>query len=378
MKHLKNTYKRFLDYLKDQLSEKERNAYERENLSDPFEIEASEGLDTMDAKQQVQDTENLFKKINQKSKKPKNKNYYGYRIAASVLVIFGISTLIYTTINTEKKQENFFTIPENLIDFERELDKNIDSDIDRELEKDLDENIEKNRDKDKDENVEKVIEKSSNKILNSRSNKKENPKVLNIKITKKDILDEAAEIDDTTEDVQEIIIETVKNNQHNNPLNKNKGSSTIQRSKRIHPNIIEEPQKKPSNIERNALEELSKEQEGMEDVYNVPPSIINNKAAAHKGKDRRTISPLGSFHNFKTWLLIQADSVTKDWLLKTHNSVIISISNKGYITDIQYFNKVNIKTKIKLDSIFYKAGIWKPAIKKGTFVQDTIHIKYTK
>lgn len=376
MKHLKNTYRRFLDYLKNQLSEKERNAYERETLADPFEIEAMEGLDLLETKQQIEDTEKLYIEVHTKGKKVGKNNYYGYRIAASVLVIFGISTLIYTTIDTEIKQENFFTVPENLNDIKRDLDIN----VDRELDKDLDENIDKNKSKDKDENIEKNIEKnidkSSNKILNTRNNKKENPKVLKIEVAKKDIVDETVEIDNTTEDVEEIIIETVKNNQDNNPLNK--GSSTIQRSKRIHPNTIEELQKKPSNTERNALEELSKEQQGMENMYDVPPSIINNKVAAHKGKDRRTISPLGSFQNFKTWLLIQADSVSKDWLLKTHNSVVISISNKGYITDIQYFNKDKIKTNTKLDSIFYKAGIWKPAIKKGTFVKDTIHIKYTK
>ncbi|MGB2128344.1 MAG: hypothetical protein ACPHXR_02595 [Flavicella sp.] len=398
MKHHKNTYRRFLDYLKDRLSNRERNAYERETLSDSFENEAMEGLDMLEIKQQLEDTENLFKNIQEKGKKLNKNYYYGYRIAASVLVIFGISALIFNSVDTDKQQEEFFNIPQNLIDIDGDLipndDANIDDNVD--IDKDLDENLEKDTDKEIEVNYEVEVAKNSNENSSKKGDTKYKRKTeildkieINEQVIvepnsydSEDELEELVIEETSRDDIEDEFVESVQNKQHRETIvrekNDSKGKHPMQKIKNILPDKRETLQKKPSKIERNALEALSKEQD-VENEKIIGPNVNNQK---NKNvvipEDRKAISPMGNLENFKNWLFNEVDTTSKSWLLLEESNVILTVSKNGLITDIQYINSKNKTINNALDTLFLKAGIWKPAIKKATFVQDTIHIKYMK
>lgn len=390
MKHHKNTYRRFLDYLKDRLSTKERNAYERETLADPFEIEAMEGLDLLETKQQIEDTENLFIEVHTKGKKVGKNNYYRYRIAASVLVIFGISALIFTSVDTDKQQEEFFTIPENRIDINVDVDEEVDEEVDENDDNDIDKDLDIDIDLDKEAEKEVGInyEDEANYDVEADKNGDENSSIKggtkyekDIDILDKDEIDEQVIIESSTDDNDDEFVESVQHKQNRETIqrerNASKEKNSMQQTNNTLPNSIE---KKPSKIERNALESLSEEQDLEDEIVISPrPNVrFEENKSDLVPKDRKAISPMGNRENFKNWLLEVVDNPSKNWLLQEETYVIITISKKGIITDIQYINSINTTINKTLDSVFLKTGIWKPAIKKATFVQDTIHIKYTK
>ena len=115
MSKRKLTYHKILDYLKNKISNKEKHLLEKEAMKDPFEEDALEGLSSLSAMEFEQDIKLLQEKINSKSKKKtRNVVYLRYKIAASILIIVGLGTLVYL-INPEKEQRIIIDDSENVV-----------------------------------------------------------------------------------------------------------------------------------------------------------------------------------------------------------------------------------------------------------------------
>ncbi len=98
-----------LRYLNNELSEKERYAFEREMEADPFLMDAVEGYEKLSKSE----TNNslLFLQNKLQSNTRKNTISYWTKIAATIIFLVGISTLFYITTNKEtqpllSKQQN--------------------------------------------------------------------------------------------------------------------------------------------------------------------------------------------------------------------------------------------------------------------------------
>lgn len=94
MKNKRNTDRRLEDiirYLEDKMTAAERNAFERELQSDPFLAEALEGYSIIDRDEVATDMDDLKKRIKSRSRK---RSTFLYRIAAAIVVLLGISSLL--------------------------------------------------------------------------------------------------------------------------------------------------------------------------------------------------------------------------------------------------------------------------------------------
>ena len=90
-KHIKTDRETFLRYIGNQMSDAERNAFERELEKDPFAAEALQGFDGISAEELKTDLGNLERAMPVSS--PVRKLMPWYRIAASVAVLMLVSSL---------------------------------------------------------------------------------------------------------------------------------------------------------------------------------------------------------------------------------------------------------------------------------------------
>ena len=90
-KNIKNDLSDFLRYLGKKLTDKERNAFERELQKDPFASEASEGFDQIGPGFAESDISELQKQI--KKRTSGKQKVLWYRIAASVAVLMILSSI---------------------------------------------------------------------------------------------------------------------------------------------------------------------------------------------------------------------------------------------------------------------------------------------
>jgi hypothetical protein len=81
----------FLRYKRDEMSEKERNSFERELQKDPFANEAEEGFTAVSPEQSLNDLEDLQKRL--KKRTAHKHKLVIYRVAASVAVLMLISSV---------------------------------------------------------------------------------------------------------------------------------------------------------------------------------------------------------------------------------------------------------------------------------------------
>lgn len=94
----------FLQYRKKNLTNSERNAFEKELQKDPFAMEAEEGLSDTDPEIVKNDMDLLYKKI--KLRTGRLGRYTLYRIAASIAALMVISTIfLMVQKNAPSKQE---------------------------------------------------------------------------------------------------------------------------------------------------------------------------------------------------------------------------------------------------------------------------------
>ncbi len=86
----------FLRYLKDDLSNQERHALERDLESDPFEKEAMEGLESIPSEKAEADLLSLHASLNKRISRRKRRTWYGIAATlASILIVGTIFLNIY-------------------------------------------------------------------------------------------------------------------------------------------------------------------------------------------------------------------------------------------------------------------------------------------
>ncbi len=107
MSDSKFTYRHLKNYLNDVLSNKERNALEKKALQDPFDADALEGLETLSAQELDTDMSFLKQALTNRTKKTR-RSFPIFKIAASILLVVGLGSLLYT-INTSKNAHQKLT-----------------------------------------------------------------------------------------------------------------------------------------------------------------------------------------------------------------------------------------------------------------------------
>jgi len=102
-KNRKKELEDFLRYSQDQMSEEERNAFERSLEQDPFDAEAMEGLSSITSEEVRADMAGLQNKIQnriagQSETKPNTRTMW-YRVAAAVAVLLVVTSVLFTLFN---------------------------------------------------------------------------------------------------------------------------------------------------------------------------------------------------------------------------------------------------------------------------------------
>ncbi|KPL25957.1 MAG: hypothetical protein AMS23_03895 [Bacteroides sp. SM1_62] len=107
-KNRKKELEDFLRYSQDQMSEEERNAFERSLQQDPFAAEALEGLSSITPKEARADLARLQEKLHrrtiQHTKTTRKTRAMWYRIAAAVTVLLVVTTVLFTLFNDRMGQ----------------------------------------------------------------------------------------------------------------------------------------------------------------------------------------------------------------------------------------------------------------------------------
>jgi hypothetical protein len=95
------TYDRIVGYLKEKLSHKQRHSLEKDMMRDVFEEEAFEGLSQLSGSDLEQDMARLQQRMNARVL-PARKNQFMlyFRVAAAVVLLIGIGSLIYFVLRT--------------------------------------------------------------------------------------------------------------------------------------------------------------------------------------------------------------------------------------------------------------------------------------
>lgn len=118
-KHNKSDLPDFIRYTGNRMTQKERNAFERELQKDPFTAEAAEGFEEISPEGVREDINILRQKLSHRTRKTYNRRFY-YRVAASValLALLGTVTVLilrnqdYRGQEFQKLAEQEFEIPE--------------------------------------------------------------------------------------------------------------------------------------------------------------------------------------------------------------------------------------------------------------------------
>ena len=93
----------FLRYKQNKMTDRERNAFERNLQKDPFAEEASEGFDGIDPDLAEKDISKLRKRI--KKRTGEKQRVIWYRIAASVALLMVISAIFLITYNKKEPEQ---------------------------------------------------------------------------------------------------------------------------------------------------------------------------------------------------------------------------------------------------------------------------------
>ena len=99
-KYGKRSLSDFLRYRKDDLTGKERNAFEKELQKDPFAEEAAEGFSSVTDKEVLQDLSSLRRKLDKRT--GKRSATIPYRIAAALAILVAISVIFYNKNNIQE------------------------------------------------------------------------------------------------------------------------------------------------------------------------------------------------------------------------------------------------------------------------------------
>jgi outer membrane biosynthesis protein TonB len=107
-KNRKKELEDFLRYSQDQMSEEERNAFERSLLLDPFDAEALEGLSSITPEEATADLARLQDKVRRRTTKrietSRTTRTMWYRVAAAVAVLLVVTSVLFTLFNDRMGQ----------------------------------------------------------------------------------------------------------------------------------------------------------------------------------------------------------------------------------------------------------------------------------
>lgn len=98
----------FLRYLNGEMSDREKNSFEKKLQKDLFASEAADGLDTIEPADRAADLTGLDRRLRRKISSPKR--YIYYRIAASAAVLMIISSVFFI-VNRKDRPEEVGAIP---------------------------------------------------------------------------------------------------------------------------------------------------------------------------------------------------------------------------------------------------------------------------
>ena len=107
-KNRKKELEDFLRYSQDQMSEEERNAFERSLQQDPFDAEALEGLSSITPEEATADIARLRDKVRRRTTKrietTRTTRTMWYRVAAAVAVLLVVTSVLFTLFNDRMGQ----------------------------------------------------------------------------------------------------------------------------------------------------------------------------------------------------------------------------------------------------------------------------------
>jgi hypothetical protein len=104
MHEIKSKYEQIISYLKDLLSNRERHELEKDAMRDAFEEDAFEGLTQLSAGELESDMDILMNRLEKRIKPVKKRNLLPYyRIAASVVLLIGIGSILYFVFRTPSR-----------------------------------------------------------------------------------------------------------------------------------------------------------------------------------------------------------------------------------------------------------------------------------
>jgi outer membrane biosynthesis protein TonB len=102
-KNRKKELEDFLRYSQDQMSDEERNAFERSLQRDPFDAEAMEGLSSITSEEALDDLAGLkdevLRRTTRRIQTTRNTRTMWYRIAAAVAVLLVVTSVLFTLFN---------------------------------------------------------------------------------------------------------------------------------------------------------------------------------------------------------------------------------------------------------------------------------------
>lgn len=101
----------FFRYHSNQMTDREKNAFEKKLQKDPFAEEASEGFNSLDPEVAERDLAELEERIRRRSSGTRRILWYG--IAASVTVLIAISSILLLTKPKERTEEIAYNQPES-------------------------------------------------------------------------------------------------------------------------------------------------------------------------------------------------------------------------------------------------------------------------
>lgn len=104
MGKIKLTYERIILYLKDMLSDRQRHELEKEVMRDTFEDEAFDGLSQLTADELEEDLNKLQINLGHRTRQNRKPVVFPYfRLAATILILTGIGTVLYLILRNEER-----------------------------------------------------------------------------------------------------------------------------------------------------------------------------------------------------------------------------------------------------------------------------------
>ncbi len=377
----KNTWQQFMAYLQNSLADKERHAFEKNSLSDPFEEEALEGMETLAPEILIKD----LQKLQQRFAKPIPKkgllvSLRKYRMAASILLVVGLGALLYFTLSPEVQE----------IPAAREFDSNQiivnDFDIDTISEGDAIVVSE--------ETEETILETPVSEAAPQQSKTQAPPTT------------------STPEPVKTFIIAKSKRTTTRGTITNNSkeplpgiqisikgkdGSVTSDFDGNF--NIDSEPNdtlifdglgfEKAFRPSDDAMTVVMEEREdSLEEVVVVGYGTVQKKdltgavTAIDETSPKDTtiaataIPPQGSVEAYKMWLLEQLSSRYKKAAIEDEIHIEFTVDKKGQLIDFKHTNKKNKRLLKKLKKLVLESPAWQPAEADGEAISAEIRIEF--